>query len=332
MTAPATTLDRANLNHLIQAVGSVPSDLVQPEFTAHDWKACRVFAGDAWAQLNEAADGLAKAYAAVFADVCQGDVEATVVSMSQRYASEVVKDFDASDSAGYFLPIRSEPEADVCGFLAIPPETAREWGKFLLGETAEEVSGSEGEPLSALEESLIYGTSRALVDKVRLMDASLDVTASDEFAMDQLPIKWPGTESLLSVTIGIKPPEADAAHEVTLVLPCYLFGPLVGWDPQEKTQGEGLETVDCSEAIMASIHRVTVSLTPLLGTASLKLAELMSLGVDDVLVLDQPAHQMIDIQFANRTAFRGVLGKQQRQQCVLITDACTPATLGTGKQ
>jgi flagellar motor switch/type III secretory pathway protein FliN len=326
VTAPATTLDRTNLTHLIEAVGSVPSDLVQPEFSVYDWKACRVFAGDAWAQLSEAAGGLAKAYAAVFADVCQGDVEATVASMSQRYASEVVKDFGASDNAGYFLPIRSEPGADVCGFLAIPPETAREWGKFLLGETAEKVSEAESEPLSELEETLIYGTSKVLVDKVRLMDASLDVTASDEFAMDQLPVKWPGTESLLSVTIGIKPPEADATHEVTLVLPCYLFGPLVGWDPQEKTQAEGLETIDCSEAIMASIHRVTVPLTPLLGTASLKLTELMSLRVDDVLVLDQPAHQMIDIHFANRTAFRGVPGKQQRQQCVLITDACTQPT------
>lgn len=322
-------LDRANLNHLIQAVGSVPSDLVQPEFTAHDWKACRVFAGDAWTELTEATGGLAQAFAAVFSEVCQGEVEATVESMSQRYASEVIKDFGDSDNAGYFLPIRSAPEADVCGFLAIPPETARGWGKLLLGETPEKVTGSEGEPLSALEESLIYGTSKALVDKIRLMDASLDVTASEEMVMDQLPVTWPGTESLLSVTIAIKPSEADATQAVTLVVPCDLFGPLVGWDPQVKPPGEGLETIDCSEAIMESVHLMTVSLTPVLGTVALKLTELMSLRVDDVLVLDQPVHQMIDIHFANRTAFRGVPGRQQQQQCVLITDACT---LGTGKK
>ncbi len=316
---PMNPLDRANLNHLIQAVGSVPSDPVQPEFTEYDWKACRVFSGDRWVQLTTAIGGLAKAFAAVFSEVCQGEVEATVESMSQRHASDVIKDFGDSDNAGYFLPIRSAPEADLCGFLAIPPETARAWAKFLLGETPEKATGSESEPLSALEESLLYGQLKALVDQVRLMDASLDVTASGEMVVDQLPVTWPGTDSLLSVTISIKPSEADASQAVTLVVPCDLFGPLVGWDPP----GEGLETTDCSEAIMESVHRMTVPLIPVLGTVALKLTELMSLRVDDVLVLDQPVHQMIDIHFANRTAFRGVPGRRQQQQCVLITDACT---------
>ncbi|MCH8193115.1 MAG: hypothetical protein IIA65_03740, partial [Planctomycetes bacterium] len=158
------------MNHLIQAVGSVPSDLAQPEFTAYDWKACRVFAGDAWTELTEATGGLAEAFAAVFSEVFQGDVEATVESMSQRYASEVIKDFGDSDNAGYFLPIRSAPEADVCGFLAIPPETARGWGKLLLGEAQGEASGSQDEPLSALEESLLYGVAEVLLDQVRVMD------------------------------------------------------------------------------------------------------------------------------------------------------------------
>ena len=80
-----------------------------------------VFVAMGAAQLNEAAGGLAKAFAAVFAEICEGDVEATVASMSQRYAREVIMAFNDSNNAGYFLPIRSEPEADVCGFLAIPP-------------------------------------------------------------------------------------------------------------------------------------------------------------------------------------------------------------------
>jgi len=326
VTASATNpLDHANLNHLIQAVGSVLSDLTQPEFTAYDWKACRVFAGDAWAQLEKAARGLSEAFAAVFSEVCHETLEATVESMSQRYALEVVDDFGASDNLGYYLPILPEPQADACGFLMIPPETARGWGKLLLGDTSGPDSGSEDEPLSALEESLLYGTMKALVEQVRLMDASLKLTAGGEFVIDQLPVKWPGTDSLLSMTIGIKPPEADAAQAVTLVLPCDLFGPLAGWDPQDSSAGEGLHAGDCSEAIMESVHRMTVPLTPMLGVVSLKLTELMSLRVDDVLVLDQPVHQTIDIHFAAKTAFRGIPGRQQQQQTVLITDACTQA-------
>jgi flagellar motor switch protein FliM len=201
----------------------------------------------------------------------------------------------------------------------MPAQTARVWAQLLLGDS--DPADDSGERLSSLEESLLCDLATACVGALGAIHPVFDLQSDPELVHGGLPEHWDPSEAFVKIIQTVKPTDAENETEAILMLPCASFAEVVG----HTAGGQEAADIDYSSRIMANMHGLPVSLQVQLNRVVLTLEELMSLRVDDVLVLDQRIDQCTDVILDERVVFRAKPGKKQGKQAVLITECVVAA-------
>ncbi|HZK02030.1 MAG TPA: FliM/FliN family flagellar motor C-terminal domain-containing protein, partial [Anaerovoracaceae bacterium] len=74
------------------------------------------------------------------------------------------------------------------------------------------------------------------------------------------------------------------------------------------------------QGILSEIKRSDLEITGVLGTVNVFLKELMDLEVGDIIKLDKPAGEMIDLVVENDVWFRGHMGVFNRKKASIIRE------------
>jgi flagellar motor switch protein FliM len=313
MKASTNKLSRENLRQLLASVGSMASDVSAPAYTEFDWHACRCFSREQLEQLSTFVQPLGPAMAETLEGFCRQSFEVTVQPVQQASARTLMQEVTDSGAASYLLLLGRDTD-EPCGAFWMPAQTARVWAQLLLGDS--DPADDSGERLSSLEESLLCDLATACVGALGAIHPVFDLQSEAELASGELPEHWDPSEAFVKIVQTVKPTDAEHATEAVLMLPCSSFAEVVG----HTAGGQAAADTDYSSLIMANMHGLPVSMQVQLSRVVLTLEQLMSLRVDDVLVLDQRIDQCTDVILDERVVFRAVPGKKQGKQAVLITE------------
>lgn len=312
--APADNLSREKIQQLLAALGSGPmEDTTQIQTTEYDWQQPHYFDRHQLNKLDDFTKKIEKTITRKFNTLCHGDFDVTVASTTQHFAAELLDQALDSEQNDYYLAFGTG-QTHSCGLVGIPTQTAFIWATQLLGDT--EPEGDSRTDLSQLEESLLFDIASAIVEALSDANSNCDFKPAKSIVRRLLPIELKGTKELCKITFHVKKNDSGNTEAYLLILSSDLE-PVVGKTAQAtgKLSAEGI-----SKAILDRMQQMPVSVTAQLASTVLTLEEIVSLQVDDILLLDKRIDEPVELIVGGRTAFRGRPAKSDGNYAVLITE------------
>jgi flagellar motor switch protein FliM len=307
-------LGKTRISQLLAAVGSIPAP-EQPagDATPYDWRDPHYLNPD---QLNRLAAVMSQA-AARLADVFtrffgrEFDVSPTAVT--QHFAGELGRGLDTNSS--YCLTFGPE-KGSSCGFFAISSPTTMGWVSRLLGDT--ESTGDPNRSLSSLEESLLSDLVAAVLE---VFLASLrpheTLKSAGRLSKGQPAVQFERIEEVCRIAFQLREAGKDESSDLTFVLSCGRLAALVGKTLPAAPRSTPQEL---SQTLMEHLQQMPVTITARLATAQVGFQEILNLGPGDILLLDKPIHEMVELTIEGRTAFRGRPAQSDGQYAILIKE------------
>ena len=315
--APANNLSRQKMQQLLAAVGSRPTeDTTQIESTEYDWNRPHCFSNDQRDLLNDFTEKMTRAIAKKFVDLCQGDFNVTITSTSEHFAVEITNQLSQNEQKNHYLAFGSD-QSPLCGYIIIPPKTATTWTTQLLGDT-ESQENSDRE-LSQLEMSLLLDIASAIVQVLSDSHDNFDFHPGQSIVGEQLLLELQGTEELCKITFDIKKAGSENGCEAQLLIFCDSLDLIVGKTAQA---AGGFSAKDISKAILDRLQEMPISVTAQLASAMLTFEEIMSLQVNDILLLDKAIDEPVELIAEGLTLFHGQAAKSAGKYAVVITELC----------
>ncbi len=308
------SLNRNRVRQLLAAVGSEPvGDTAQTETTEYNWNDPHYFSSSQLMKLDEFAETAAKAMATRFSDLCRSRFDVTIASITQHFASEFSSMASGDRQKDYSVLFGVDAEHP-CGFVGMPQETARTWAKQLLGDSESETDSSRA--LSPLEESLLLDLTSALVEAFSDSDAACSFCLTGSIVKGGQALEQTGTDELCRISFDVKKADSDDSSAAYLLLPCGELDLVVGRDPRSANDFSSNET---SGAILGHLQEMTVAVTAQLASATVTFGEIMNLQVNDMLLLDKPVNEPIDLIVDDRTVCKGRPAKSAGKYAVTIS-------------
>ncbi len=336
---PADNLSRDKIRQLLAAIGSQPAeDVARPEVTEYDWHQPHYFSSSQLNKLNNFAKKIAEVMSGKFAKLYRSDINVTVNSTTQHYAGKLPDKILSSGQKNYYLAFGSD-QKNTFGFICVSEKTADDWVTELLGEAGtkkdEKTPDSQehkDEPLSQLEESLLYDIASTVVESLavslRQISANYDAQPAETVVRGRLPIELHSAEGVCVIVFGIEKAVSDAENksaekkstEVSFLMPCSKL--LHHWSivGDTKESGKKLSSDDISKAILEHLKQMPVTVTAHLSTTMLNFEQIMSLSPCDILLLDKAISEPVELIVEGRAIFRGQLAKSSGQQAAVITE------------
>jgi flagellar motor switch protein FliM len=320
MTDPsAANLNRAKLHQLLAAVGSAPAqDEPTPEAVLYDWRDPHYFNED---QCNRLAAVMSQV-SALLAERCahyfNSEFKVVPTSITQHSAGDLSQHFDPKRGFSQAFGPEAKP---ACGFLGVGAEIAMDWVTRLLGDT--EAEQDTERMLSSLEESLLSDLIGALVEAfLTVLKPHHELRPSGEVSRGSVDVAFEPTDPICRIVFQISQAEGDdsAASEVTFVLAGPILAPVVGKSLQP------LPTIppdELSRLLMEHVHQMPVSVTARLASTRLSFEEVLDLASGDVLLIDKPLDEPVELIINNQTVFRGRPAQSTGQYAVFITERAT---------
>jgi flagellar motor switch protein FliM len=316
----ANNLSKEAIQRLRAAVGSKPAeDTTQIEATEYNWNQPHYFDHNQLNKLEDFSENLAGAVAEKFTDFCHGEFEVKIVSTTQHFAAELLGHASDSKEDDYFLAFGTDQEHPY-GLISIPAQTAFIWATQLLGDTESEEDSRVN--LSQLEESLLLDIASAIVKAFSDIYGDSDFQPGQSIVRRLWPIELKGTEELCKITFQVKESNRENSSEAYVLVLCSQLEPIVG--KAEQVVG-GFSAEDVSKAIFGHMQQMSVSVTAQLASTALTLEEIMSLGVDDILLLDKRIDEPVELIINGRPVLRGQPAKSAGKYAMVITETVTSA-------
>jgi flagellar motor switch protein FliM len=287
-------------------------DTTQIEATDYNWHKPHCFTRSQLHMLDDFTKKTAKTIAQKFATLCHGDFTATIVSTTQHFANELLDQALESEQNDYYLAFNWALSRHPCGLIGIPLKTAFIWATQLLGDV--ESKEDSRTDLSQLEESLLLDIAFAIVEA--LSDSDCDFQPAKNIVRRLLPLELKGTEELCKITFNVKKSDSDDTEAYLLIL-CDDLEPVVGKTAQTVDE---FSAEDISKAILNHLEQMSVSVNAQLASTVLSFDEIMSLQVDDILLLDKAIDKPVEVMVNDQMAFRGRPAKSAGRSAVVITE------------
>jgi len=316
MTVPSVQhLNRAKIRRLLAAVGSMPNDHgTTPEAAVYDWRDPHYFNEDQRNRLAAVMSQVAVLIAEAFTHFYRDEFSVAPTSITQHFAAELYSRTDIEQSRS--LAFGAEA-ARPRGFLAIAKATALKWVTRLLGD-----SESDNDPdraLSALEESLLCDLGTTMAESfLASLRQSHDLHPEKEIANGQPSIQFEPTEEICQITFEIRQADSEESDRALFVLPCGMLAPLVG---KEQPQTAPVSAEELSRILPEHLHRMPVTVTTVLASTRLGIAELVDLHRDDVLLLDKTIDEPVELLLDGRVVFRGRPARSDGRYAVVLTQS-----------
>lgn len=308
-------LSRERINQLFAAARATskeePSQVQAAEF---NWLEPHYFSAVQIENINKFTQMLAEAIGKKFADLNNCKFDVTIVSVTQHFAGEYIKDPQNSGSKNYYLPFAVDKQSP-CGFVGIPEQTAFAWATQLLGDSKPEDDSSRD--LSQLEESLLGDLAGAIVGIFSKTYKSTNFIPAGNIIKGYWPLNIQPDEEICKISFDVKKTDSEVNAGAYIIIPCSKFDAAAGKDAQKAVQHSA---ADVSKAITAHLHEMKLSVKAHLARASVTFEEMMSLQVDDILLLDRKVDEPVELIVGDRTVHYGRPARSEGQYALVIAE------------
>ncbi len=304
---------RQKVQQLLAAVGIESEEDTRSNIDAYDynWNRPHYFSSGELKELESFTAKLAQGCARKFTQIYHGEFNVTVSSTTQYFADEFADSAKAlSDHYLSFGTGGDEPS----GFVGVSCQTAIVWATQLLGDSGSP-EDTERE-LSQLEISLLCDTASSIVEAFSDSSDSCDFQPTAELVSGRLPIEFQGTEELCKIVLSVKKANSNDSTEAYFLMLCDKLRPVVG----NRIQAQVLAEEDVADAMLKHVYEMPVAVKAQLDSAVITIEEAMSLGVDDILLLDKKVTDPIELIVEDMILFRGRPVKCAGKYAVVITE------------
>ncbi|MBP7051110.1 MAG: FliM/FliN family flagellar motor switch protein [Phycisphaerae bacterium] len=309
------SLGRERIRQLLAAVGSAPAqDQTVGKAQPYDWRDPHWLTADQVNCLAAVMSQVAAKLANVFTRYFSHKVEVSPTAVTQHFANDLPRliSMDRVHCLTFGPDDRS-----LCGFLAVSSPTTMDWVTRLLGDA--EAAGDPDRPLSSLEESLVCDLVLAATDAfLASLRPHETLKSSERFQKGRPSVQFEPTEEICRIAFQVKEADKGEPHEITFVLSCSRLGALVGRtsSPAPRTTPQEL-----SKTLMEHLQQMPVTVAVRLATAQIGFREVMGLAPGDILLLDKPIHEMVELVVEGRTAFCGRPVQSDGQYAIVIKES-----------
>lgn len=301
-------LGKTRIRQLLAAVGSIPAP-EQPagDVKPYDWRDPHYLNSD---QLNRLAAIMSQASARL-ADVLtrffNREFDVSPTGVSQHFGAELRRCFNAGES--YCMAFGPEKNQDkgpdktppACGLFAISSQTTMDWVSKLLGDA--DSTGDPNRSLSSLEESLLSDLVAAVLDVFfTLLRPHETLRMCGRLSKGEPPVRFEQTEEICRIAFQVQEAKKDEPSDLIFVLSCSRLAALVGKTPPAPPRATPQEL---SQILMEHLQQMPVTITAKLATAQVGFQDVLDLAPGDVLLLEKPIHEMVELTIEGRTVFRG---------------------------
>jgi len=316
-SASASNLSRAHIHRLLQAVGSVPAE-TEPdiETTDYNWLDPHYFDEDQRNRLAAVMTQVAALLSDRFAHFYKKEFDVKAASITQHFAADLADQIDVNQ--GFSLSFGPDPDQSY-GFLIIGAKAALSWATRLLGDS--EANDDPNRVISSLEESLLSDLMTAIVEAFLGpigADQNLHPSATLFKGCPAMPCEL--TEEVCRIVFQVQQAEAEEIDEVSFVLPCHLLAPVVGRPLLTEAQPSQEQL---TQVLMEHVQQMPVTVTAHLATTRLSFEEVLDLRADDILLIDKPLEEPLDVIVDGRTVFRGRPARSNGQYAIFVTESTT---------
>ncbi len=306
-------LTKSKIQQLLSAVGSVPTeDSSEIEVEELNWREPHYFSNTQLKTLTDFTEQLAAAIAEKFTDFCCSQFEVTIASTTQYFADEFLNK-SSDEHKVFYLPFGTNQEYHF-GLLGIPEQTAVLWAKQLLGDTeSEENSDRE---LSQLEKSLLLDLGTALIKAFSEPFTTCDLHPASSIECEQWPLELQGTEELCQISFNVKKSNTENDTTAYFLIPCSKLEPVVAGNSEAVCE---FSPEDISKMILKHLEQTPVCVTVQLASAELSFEEMMSLQVNDIVLLDMKVNEPLELIVDGQTVCYGWLAQSAGRYAVKIS-------------
>lgn len=346
-------LSRNNIRQLLSAVGSRPAEISQTEAAEYSWRQGRYFNTGELKLLDNFTKQAAVTLTEKFTELFHSDFSVATISTTQHFASELATLISNSGQADYYLAFGPNKDKTL-GLVAIPVQTASTLASLLLGdisspdksnksESNETGGGNQPVALSQLEESLLSDIAKTITQSLSIcFRGCYEVQPAKNMTKGKPPIEFQSIEEICKIVFSIKKgvfnslkdspnPEHQtpntelqtpntetfsAGTQIYILIPCSKLAPMVGKTIEvERESSAG----DIPKAILHHLQQMPVCVKVRLASTELTLEQIISLRQSDIVLLDKPVGEPVELLVDGRTLFHGQPVKSAGYHAVAIT-------------
>jgi flagellar motor switch protein FliM len=306
-------LSRQKIQQILASVGAQSQEEDKQNIDASDynWNQLRCFSSGQLKELDKFTEKLAQACAEKYTQLFNSEFNVTITLTTQHFANEIMD--PENIKSDYYLDFGAENQT--FGMVGIPGTTAINWTTQLLGDT--DSTEKEDRELSQLEQSLLLDIASGIIEALSDSYDNYDLQPTGEIIRGQLPVELEGTEQFCKITFSVKKPDSENASDAYFLIFCDKLEPVVGQNVQT---GEDSSAKDVSKAMLEHVHKLPVAVTAQLASIALTFEEIMSLQVDDILLLDKRVNEPAELIVEGKTMLRGLPAKSNGNYAVVITE------------
>jgi len=310
-----SNLDREKIQQILASVGSQKTDdSDKVEAVEYNWNQPHYFSSAQLKKLDDFTKKVAQSCAKKFTQLYNSDFNVTITLTTQHFADELIA--SNSNQGNCYLTFSSDPDQQF-GLVGIPDQTAIAWATQLLGDT-NSVENSDKD-LSQLEQSLLFDIACGVVEAFSDSCENYDLHHGSEIIRDQMPIELDGTEELCKITFTVEKTDSENSSEAYFLILCDKLRSIVGQNIQT---AEDFSSETVARTMLGHVHKLPVSITAQLASTVFTFEEIMSLQVDDILLLDKSVNEPAELIAKGQTIFRGQPAKSGGNHAVVITELC----------
>ena len=149
-------------------------------------------------------------------------------------------------------------------------------------------------------ESLLLDIASALVETISKSHSSFNFQPAKSIVKAEPPFELQGSEEFCKFSFNVEQIDSKKISEAYLLMLCSKLEPVAG--RIQKAAGK-FSSEDIAKAIIEHFQEMHVSITAQLASAMLSFEELISLQVDDVLLLDKKVDEPAELIVEGQTLF-----------------------------
>jgi len=314
MTVASANLSNAKVRRLLAAVGSARVVEEATTIAGHDWRHPHYFPNDQLDRLSAVAGQVAATIAGQLKHSFHCEMTVTVAPITQQFAG-ALREITVSEERYYlaFGPAKDNP----CGFFSITARTALRWVTWLLGDA--EMKDDANRPLASLEESLLGDLTGAVAETfLAALRPHQDLRPGERITLEAPMLRSEPTQEICTISFAITKKDSNEKDDVLFLLPCSTLDPLVG---KSRQAVRAIPTEELSRILMEHVALMPVTVTARLARIMVGSEEFLDLEGGDILLLDKPVVEPVELLLNGRVAFRGRPASVAGCRAVLILES-----------
>lgn len=308
-------LTREKIQQLLAAVGAKSQEDTGQniESVEYNWRQSHYFSQDQLKKVNDFTEKMAQNCAKKFTQLYHNDFNVTIGSTTQQFAAELIG--SDSNKSEYYLNFGDGNQ--IFGLVGMPAQTAILWATQLLGDSKTDEKADRD--LSPLEQSLLFDIAFGIVEALSDSFGNGELHPTSEIIKGRMPAEINAADEICKITISVKKSDSEKTSEAYFLILCDKLQAIAG---QKGQTVENVSAQNVSKAMLNHLQKVPIPITVQLDSAMFNFQEIMSLQVDDILVLDKRVNEPVEVILEGKTALRGRLAKSDSKHAVVITELC----------